>query len=109
MGLMCLLGFMIDGFVISCFIITRHHDRFYTMFEIGSMTIAPSLTTLHSFATKRNLSLLAAISNSFWVNYNTSPSSTTTRADGHGVAPVSDYLKQMSKSSKKPRGQSSRF
>ncbi|KAL4209813.1 hypothetical protein AB4K20DRAFT_1969210 [Rhizopus microsporus] len=108
-GLRACLAFMINGFVISFFIITKRHDSFYTMIEIGSMTVASSLTTLHSFATMRNLNLLAAISNSFWVNCNMSPSSANINPDGPNVVPISEYLKQMSKSSKKSRGQSSRY
>jgi hypothetical protein len=104
----CLLGFH-DQRLCYLFIITKRHDSFYTMIEIGSMTVASSLTTLHSFATMRNLNLLAAISNSFWVNCNVSPSSATINPDGPNVVPISEYLKQMSKSSKKLRGQSSRY
>lgn len=52
---------------------------------------------------------LAAISNSSWVNCNMGPSSTTISLDGPDVVPMSEYLKKMSKSSKKSRGQSSRY
>lgn len=60
------LGFMINGYSISFSIVSKRHDCLYTMTEIGSLDFASSLSDLHTFATRKNLDFLAAISNCFW-------------------------------------------
>ncbi|KAG1446544.1 hypothetical protein G6F46_006722 [Rhizopus delemar] len=79
--------------------------------ETDNDTKARSMDELYVMETHLQ-EALAAISNSFWVNCNMGPSSTTISPDGPDgpdVVPMSEYLKQMSKSSKKSRGQSSRY
>ncbi|KAI9480454.1 MAG: hypothetical protein EXX96DRAFT_480952 [Benjaminiella poitrasii] len=65
-GLPACLAFMINGYEISFFIVSKRHDCLYTMMEIASLNFASSLSNLHTFATRKNLDLLAAVSNCFW-------------------------------------------
>ncbi|SAM06250.1 hypothetical protein [Absidia glauca] len=54
------LASMINGYSISFFIVSKRHDCLYTMTEIASLNFASSLSDLHTFATRKNLDLLAA-------------------------------------------------
>lgn len=60
------LAFMINGYNISFFVVSKRHDTLYTMIEIASVNFASSLSNLHCFATRKNLDLLSAVSNCFW-------------------------------------------
>ncbi|KAG2235749.1 hypothetical protein BDF21DRAFT_463864 [Thamnidium elegans] len=84
---------------------------FYTMTEIASLDFASSLFTLHTFASRKNLDLLAAVSNFFGSNCAQdvpNAAAVTTPQEGleyHIV--ISEYMSVMAKASKGTLGQPS--
>ncbi|CAO3703510.1 unnamed protein product [Rhizopus stolonifer] len=112
-GLPACLAFMINGYEISFFIVSKRHDCLYTMMEIASLNFASSLSNLHTFATRKNLDLLAAVSNCFWsICAQDLPNASTiaTLQDNlNDPVPISKYMSLMAKSSKGNIGQSSRY
>ncbi|KAI9487339.1 MAG: hypothetical protein EXX96DRAFT_472309 [Benjaminiella poitrasii] len=112
-GLPACLAFMINGYEISFFIVSKRHDCLYTMMEIASLNFASSLSNLHTFATRKNLDLLAAVSNCFWsICAQDLPNAATiaTLQDNlNDPVPISKYMSLMAKSSKGNIGQSSRY
>ncbi|KAI9496841.1 hypothetical protein BDB00DRAFT_869069 [Zychaea mexicana] len=64
--LLVCLAFIIKGYSISFFIVSKRHDCLYTMMEIASLDFASSLSNLHTFAIRKILDLLAAVSYCFW-------------------------------------------
>ncbi|ORX53677.1 hypothetical protein DM01DRAFT_1407811 [Hesseltinella vesiculosa] len=59
------LAIMILGYRIAFFVVSKRHDM-YTMLEIASLNVAVSISDLHTFATRKNLDLLSAVSHCFW-------------------------------------------
>jgi hypothetical protein len=106
------LAFTINEYYIS-FIVSKRHDCLYTMMEIASLEFASSLSNLHTFATRKNLDLLAAVSYCFWsICAQDLPNAAivTTLQEGlYGLVPISNYMSLMAKSSKGTLGQSSRY
>ncbi|ORX45498.1 hypothetical protein DM01DRAFT_252186 [Hesseltinella vesiculosa] len=43
------IAFLVNGFHLSFFMVRKEQHRFYTMTEIASLAIAPSLSDLHTF------------------------------------------------------------
>lgn len=107
------LAFMINGYSVSFFIVSKRHDHLYTMIEIASLEFASSLSDLHTFATRKNLDLLSAVSHCFWstcaadIPYD---AAVTALQDGlDDLVPISNYMSLMVKSGKGTLGQSSRY
>ncbi|KAI8334943.1 hypothetical protein BC941DRAFT_356068 [Chlamydoabsidia padenii] len=106
------LAFMINGFYISFFVVRKQHKRLYTMTEIGGMTVASSLSELHSFTTLKNLDMLSNIGHCFWKHCNTAdatPNIESTGINDGFVVPMSDFYVLIDKSRNKTRGMSSRY
>ncbi|KAL0092776.1 hypothetical protein J3Q64DRAFT_1830416 [Phycomyces blakesleeanus] len=107
------LAFMINEYSISFFIVSKRHDCLYTMTEIASLDFASSLSNLHTFATCKNLDLLAAVSHCFWsiCTHDLPNTATATilqeRLDY--LVPISNYMSLMAKSSKGTLGQLSQY
>ncbi|KAI9468059.1 hypothetical protein BDB00DRAFT_777425, partial [Zychaea mexicana] len=101
------LAFMINGFYISFF-----HKHLYTMTEIGAMTVASSLSVLHSFASLKNLDMLSNIGHCLLNHCNATdatPNVESTSIDDGLVIPISDFYALIDKSRNKARGISSRY
>lgn len=106
------LAFMVNGFNISFFLVRKQHKHLYTMTEIGAMTVASSLSELHSFASLKNLDLLSKIGHCFWtfcIGTDATPHVESTGMDGGFVVPISDIYAIIDKSRNKARGTASRY
>ncbi|ORZ06415.1 hypothetical protein BCR42DRAFT_456394 [Absidia repens] len=88
------------------------HKHLYTMTEIGAMTVASSLSELHSFASLKNLDMLSSVGHCFWNHCNATdatPTVESTGIDDDIVVPISDFYALIDKSRNKARGMSSRY
>lgn len=107
------LAFMINGYSISFFIVSKRHDCLYIMMEIASMDFASSLCNLHTFATRKNLDLLAAVSYCFWSictqDLSNAATATTLQEGLDNLVTISNYMSLMAKSSKGTLGQSFQY
>ncbi|KAI8878305.1 hypothetical protein K501DRAFT_165311, partial [Backusella circina FSU 941] len=59
------ISFQVNGFQLT-FYMTRIHQRFYTMTEIGRVKVPDSLSSIESFATMKNLQTLLYVTHVFW-------------------------------------------
>ncbi|CAO3632387.1 unnamed protein product [Mucor fragilis] len=104
------LAFMINVYGISFFIVSKRHDCLYTMMEIASLNFASSL---HTFATRKNLDLLSAVSNCFWSicaqDLLNAATIATLQDELNNPVPISKYISLMAKSSKGTIDQSPRY
>lgn len=109
-GLPACLAFMIKGYHISFFIVSKHKDTpFYTMMEIAALDFASSISDLHTFASRRNLDLLAGVSDCFWTTCTDDLTMNTQTNALDDLVPIGDYLLLMAKSSKGTLGHSYRY
>lgn len=104
------LAFMVKGHHISFFIVSNHEDTpFYTMTEIAALNFASSISDLHTFASRKNLDLLAGMSNCFWTTCTDDLTINTQKNAHDDLVPIRDYLSLMAKSSKGALGHSYRY
>jgi hypothetical protein len=110
LDLQACLTFIINGHFISFFIVSKHHNGLFTMIEIASLEFASSLSNLHTFATRKNLNLLAVVSHCFWSTcaIDRPYAATTPQEELDDFVPLSIYTSLMAESSKGTLGQSSR-
>lgn len=105
------LAFMIKGYSISFFIVSKRHNRLCTMMEIASLDFTSSLSNLHTFATRKNLGILAAVNNCFQSicaqDLPNSATAITLQEIIDSPVPISEYMPLMAKSSKGTLGRSS--
>ncbi|KAF7720591.1 hypothetical protein EC973_007275 [Apophysomyces ossiformis] len=76
------------------------------MTEIGAMTVASSLSELHSFASLKNLDMLSNIGHCFWNHCNATdanPNVESTSIDDGFVIPISNFYALIDKSRNKAR------
>lgn len=106
-GLSTCLAFMINGYHISFFIISKRKDtHLYTMMEIATLDFAPSISALHSFTSRKNLDLLAGVSHCFWATCTHDLTTNTQTSGPDDLVPITDYMSLMAKSSKGTLGNS---
>ncbi|KAG1567567.1 hypothetical protein G6F50_008091 [Rhizopus delemar] len=104
------LAFMVKGYHISFFIVSNHKDTpFYTMMEIAAVNFASSISDLHTFVSRKNLDLLAGVSNCFWTTCTDDLTMNTQTNALDDIVPIGDYLSFMAKSSKGKLGHSYRY
>ncbi|CAO3593235.1 unnamed protein product [Absidia cylindrospora] len=85
---------MINGFYISFFLVRKHHKHLYTMTEIGAITVASSLSDLHSIASLKHLDMLSKIGRCFWKHCNITETTDVESicTDDESVVPISDFM-----------------
>jgi hypothetical protein len=109
-GLSACLAFMVKGYSISFFIVSNHKDTpFYTMMKIVAVNFASSISDLHTFVSRKNLDLLAGVSDCFWTTCTADLTINTQTNALDDIAPIGDYLLFMAKSSKGTLGHSYRY
>jgi hypothetical protein len=88
------IAFLINGFYLSFFMVRKEQHQFYTMTEITSLAMTPSLSDLYTFVMLKNLNMLAKVIHSFWCHCYSMKPAVVSNADAC-VVPISQVYSEI--------------